>query len=93
MGLPLADLARFEDTHNERLGFHARNIKAVAPEVRYILLNPILTVAYAEWSTYLLSSECLRCDTGSFDGVSLLKMLQHANVHQRCPNVIGSGRV
>ena len=32
--LQLADLERFEDKHNEKLGFHARNIMAVAPEVR-----------------------------------------------------------
>ena len=32
--LQLADLERFEDKHNDQLGFHARNIMAVAPEVR-----------------------------------------------------------
>ena len=31
--LQLADLERFEDKHNDELGFHARNIMAVAPEV------------------------------------------------------------
>jgi len=31
--LQLADLGRFEDQHNDHLGWHARNIMAVAPEV------------------------------------------------------------
>ena len=31
--LQLADLGRFEDQHNDRLGWHSRNIMAVAPEV------------------------------------------------------------
>lgn len=33
MALPLADLERFDGAHSGRLGSHARNIKAVAPEV------------------------------------------------------------
>ncbi len=31
--LQLADLGSFEDQHNDHLGWHARNIMAVAPEV------------------------------------------------------------
>ncbi len=69
MGLPLADLARFEDTHNDRLGFHARNIKAVAPEVRYVL-NYLLSVAFAECRTPAELSKV------SFQGEGL----QHGNV-------------
>lgn len=34
MQIPLADLVRFEDQHNQGLGSYARNIKAIAPEVR-----------------------------------------------------------
>lgn len=32
--LQLADLDKFEGQHNDRLGWHARNIMAVAPEAR-----------------------------------------------------------
>jgi hypothetical protein len=33
MALPLADLERFDGEHSGKLGSHARNIMAVAPEV------------------------------------------------------------
>ena len=41
--LQLADLGRFEDQHNDRLGWHSRNIMAVAPEVSLVVLQqPLL---------------------------------------------------
>ena len=33
MALPLADLEQFDSAHSGKLGSHARNIRAVAPEV------------------------------------------------------------
>ena len=38
--LQLADLGRFEDQHNDRLGWHSRNIMAVAPEVCWCNKHP-----------------------------------------------------
>ncbi|BDA50643.1 probable lysyl endopeptidase at N-terminal half [Coccomyxa sp. Obi] len=56
MGLPLADLARFQDTHNDRLGFHARNIKAVAPEG----LDEFDVQDHGEWSELPTGGHVLR---------------------------------
>ncbi|KAK9917572.1 hypothetical protein WJX75_005898 [Coccomyxa subellipsoidea] len=56
LALPLADLERFEDTHNGRLGFHARNIKAVAPEG----LEEFDVEEYGEWSELPTGGHVLR---------------------------------